>query len=139
MSRKPIIAGNWKMHNNNAQSIELTEGLKAELKEIDKNLLPEVVIAPVFTSLYVVNEELNKCGCGKIKMASQNCYYEPKGAFTGEVSIDMLKDFGFEVDFSTRKIDIYNPKKGTKAEKYIDEIIEEQYENLVLEIKKEMF
>ena len=62
MSRKPIIAGNWKMHNNNAQSIELTEGLKAELKEIDKNLLPEVVIAPVFTSLYVVNEELNKCG-----------------------------------------------------------------------------
>lgn len=93
MSRKPIIAGNWKMHNNNAQSVELTEGLKAELKEIDKNLLPEVVIAPVFTSLYVVNEELNKCGCGKIKMASQNCYYEPKGAFTGEVSIDMLKDF----------------------------------------------
>ncbi len=53
--------------------------------------------------------------------------------------IDMLKDFGFEVDFSTRKIDIYNPKKGTKAEKYIDEIIEEQYENLVFEIKEEMF
>lgn len=53
--------------------------------------------------------------------------------------IDMLKDFGFEVDFSTRKIDIYNPKKGTKAEKYIDEIIEEQYEDLVLEIKEEMF
>ena len=38
MSRKPIIAGNWKMHNNCAQTIELIEGLKQELKDIDKNV-----------------------------------------------------------------------------------------------------
>ena len=96
MSRKPIIAGNWKMHNNCAQTIELIEGLKQELKDIDKNLLPEVVIAPVFTSLYVADEELKKCGCNKISLAAQNCYYEPKGAFTGEIAIDMLKDFNLK-------------------------------------------
>lgn len=96
MSRKPIIAGNWKMHNNCAQTIELIEGLKQELKDIDKNLLPEVVIAPVFTSLYVADEELKKCGCNKISLAAQNCYYEPKGAFTGEIAIDMLKDFNIK-------------------------------------------
>ena len=93
MSRKPIIAGNWKMHNNCAQSVELIQGLKAELKDIEKDLLPEVVVAPVFTSLYAVNEELKKCACGKIKLAAQNCFYEEKGAYTGEIAINMLKDF----------------------------------------------
>lgn len=93
MSRKPIIAGNWKMHNNCAQSVELTKGLRKELEGSCKDSLPEVVIAPVFTSLYAVNEVLNECGCGKIKLAAQNCYYEEKGAFTGEIAINMLKDF----------------------------------------------
>ena len=93
MSRKPIIAGNWKMHNNCAQSVELIQGLKAELKDIEKDLLPEVVVAPVFTSLYAVDEELKKCACGKIKLAAQNCFYEEKGAYTGEIAINMLKDF----------------------------------------------
>ena len=81
------------MHNNCNQTVELIEGLKNELKSKDMSNLPEVVIAPVFTSLYVAREELDKCGCQKIKLAAQNCYYEPKGAFTGEISLDMLKDF----------------------------------------------
>ena len=93
MSRRPIIAGNWKMHNNSAQSAELAVGIMQELKNEDKNNLPEVVIAPVFTSLYAVDRELKNCGCGKVALAAQNCYYEPKGAFTGEISIEMLKDF----------------------------------------------
>lgn len=93
MSRKPIIAGNWKMHNNCAQSAELANAVMAELKEYDKASLPEVVIAPVFTSLYSVNKALTDCGCGKVQLAAQNCYYEEKGAFTGEIAINMLKDF----------------------------------------------
>ncbi len=96
MSRKPIIAGNWKMHNNCKDSVALTQGLKAELKEVEKDLLPEVVIAPVFTSLYAVDEELNKCACGKIALAAQNCFYEAKGAFTGEIALNMLKDFNLK-------------------------------------------
>lgn len=93
MSRKPIIAGNWKMHNNNKESRELIKGIRQGVDSLDINKLPEIVVAPVFTSLYAVNEEMCHCGCKRIQMAAQNVYYEPKGAFTGEVSIDMLKDF----------------------------------------------
>ena len=93
MSRRPIIAGNWKMHNNRAQSEELVCGIRDAIKSIDKDLLPEVIVAPVFTSLDVVSKNICNCGCGRIQLAAQNCYYEAKGAFTGEVSIDMLKDF----------------------------------------------
>ncbi|MCD8024824.1 MAG: triose-phosphate isomerase [Candidatus Gastranaerophilales bacterium] len=93
MSRKPIIAGNWKMNNNSQKSVELIKGLKSGLDDINASLLPEVVVAPVFTSLYAVNEELNKCAYSKIALAAQNCYYQDHGAYTGEISIDMLKDF----------------------------------------------
>ena len=93
MSRRPIIAGNWKMHNNRAQSEELICGIKDAIKDIDKDLLPEVVVAPVFTSLDIVSKNISDCACGKIQLAAQNCYFEPKGAFTGEISIDMIKDF----------------------------------------------
>ena len=93
MARKPIIAGNWKMHNNCAQSKELIKGIKEKVDGLELEKLPEIVVAPVFTSLGAVNEEICHCGCGRIKLAAQNVYFEPKGAFTGEISIDMLKDF----------------------------------------------
>ncbi len=93
MSRRPIIAGNWKMHNNREESLKLVSGIKDAIQNIDLDALPEVVVAPVFTSLHVVSEKICNCGCAKIKLAAQNCYYEAKGAFTGEVSIDMIKDF----------------------------------------------
>ena len=88
--RKPIIAGNWKLNKTVAEAVEFTNGLKAELKNMNKACLPEVVIAPVFTSLYSVSELLKDCDC--IKLSSQNCYYEPSGAYTGEVGIPMLKE-----------------------------------------------
>ncbi len=91
MSRKPIIAGNWKMHNTQAESLELVNGILKGVKKFKKDELPEVVIAPVFTSIPAVSEALG--GNTKVKLSSQNCYYEPKGAFTGEISIDMLKEF----------------------------------------------
>ena len=96
MSRRPVIAGNWKMHNLQSESVELINGLMQELKPIDKALLPEVVVAPVFTSLYVVNKAMTDCGCGKVKLACQNCHFEEKGAFTGEISVQMAKDAGCE-------------------------------------------
>ena len=93
MSRRPIIAGNWKMHNNREESKKLVCAIREAIQTIDKDALPEVVVAPVFTSLDVVSESICNCGCGRIQLAAQNCYYEAKGAFTGEVSIDMIKDF----------------------------------------------
>ena len=94
MARKPIIAGNWKMHKFQTESVELINALMAELRPIDKAELPEVVVAPVFTSLHVVRKAMDDCGCGKVKLAAQNCYFEAQGAYTGEVSTEMVKDAG---------------------------------------------
>jgi len=94
MGRKPIIAGNWKMHNNTTDSVNLVNDIMALLRPEEKSALPEVIVAPVFTALSSVNDAMTKCGCGKVKLSSQNCYWEEKGAFTGEISIDMLKDVG---------------------------------------------
>lgn len=96
MSRRPVIAGNWKMHKLQAESAQLANDLMKELKDMEKASMPEVVIAPVFTSLCSVNKALTDCGCGKVKLAAQNAYFETEGAFTGEVSVEMVKDAGAE-------------------------------------------
>ncbi|GBF23072.1 triosephosphate isomerase [Candidatus Gastranaerophilus sp. (ex Termes propinquus)] len=91
--RKPIIAGNWKMHNTSAQSVALAEGIIKAVEKLDKTKLPEVVIAPVFTSIPAVSKTVSNSA---VKLSAQNCYCEPKGAFTGEISIEMLKEFNVE-------------------------------------------
>ena len=96
MTRRPVIAGNWKMHKLQAEAAQLTNDIMLELKSEDKATLPEVIIAPTFTSLYAANKALKDCGCGKVRLAAQNCYYETQGAFTGECSVEMLKDAGCE-------------------------------------------
>ena len=96
MSRKPIIAGNWKMHKLQKEAADLTNEIMQALKAEDKEKLPVVIIAPVFTSLYAANKALTDCGCGKVRLAAQNCHFEEKGAFTGECSVSMLKDAGCE-------------------------------------------
>ncbi len=96
MKRRPVIAGNWKMNKLQDEGKELVNNVMSGLKEYDKDKLPEVVIAPVFTCLYAANKALTDCGCGRVKLAAQNCYYEKSGAYTGEVSVEMLKDAGCE-------------------------------------------
>ncbi|MDD3237927.1 MAG: triose-phosphate isomerase [Candidatus Gastranaerophilales bacterium] len=96
MTRRPVIAGNWKMNKLQAEAVELVNGVMAELKDEDKNKLPEVVVAPTATSLHVVDKALKDCGCGKVKLSAQNCFYETSGAFTGEISVEMAKDTGCE-------------------------------------------
>ena len=92
MTRRPVIAGNWKMNKFQAEAKDLVNDVMAGLKKYEKDKLPEVIVAPVFTSLYAANKALTDCGCGKVKLAAQNCYFEKNGAFTGEVSVEMLKD-----------------------------------------------
>lgn len=96
MSRKPIIAGNWKMNLVKSQARELFEGIKGFVKDYSATELPTVVIAPVFTSLSEVEAVRCDCGCGgnKISVAGQNCHWENSGAYTGEISVEMLKDAG---------------------------------------------
>ncbi len=86
--RKPIIAGNWKLHKTVAESLELANTLKTSLAGTTDT---EIIIAPVFTALGKVAEAL---AGSNIAVAAQNCYPEATGAFTGEVSPLLLKDIG---------------------------------------------
>ena len=96
MSRKPIIAGNWKMNLLQAQAKEVFEGVRDFCKDYTAQELPTVVIAPTFTSLCAVETVKCDCGCGgnKISLAGQNCHWEKSGAYTGDISVEMLADAG---------------------------------------------
>ena len=94
MSRRPIMAGNWKMNLLQGDAKSLLEGIKAGIKDLSKDQMPEVIVAPTFTSLAIVSEILSGCSCGKIALAAQNCHWESSGAYTGEISVEMLKDIG---------------------------------------------
>jgi len=98
MMRKPIIAGNWKMNLLKSEARELFEGIKLFVKDYSAKELPTVVIAPTFTSLSEVECVECDCGCGskKVFIAAQNCHWESSGAYTGELSVEMLKDAGCE-------------------------------------------
>lgn len=86
--RKPILAGNWKMHKTVTEAVALAQELgklTADAKAVD------IVVCPTFTSLFVVREALSGTN---IKLGAQNMHWEKQGAFTGEISPGMLKDVG---------------------------------------------
>lgn len=86
--RRPVIAGNWKLHKTIAETRELALALKADLADL-KDI--EIVIAPPFTALSTAAAVLADSG---IAVAAQNCYPVPSGAFTGEVSPALLREAG---------------------------------------------
>lgn len=88
--RKTIIAGNWKMYKTISEAIELANGLKRELFELDAQNI-DIVICPPFTVLTEVSEVIAD---SNIQMGAQDCHWQEEGAFTGEVSCKMLKDTG---------------------------------------------
>ena len=88
MSRKAVIAGNWKMHMTVPEALELVRGIAPSCSG---GKAVEVIVAPPFTALHATACEIK----GKvIGLAAQNMHFEPAGAFTGEVSAAMLKDAG---------------------------------------------
>jgi len=88
--RKTIIAGNWKMYKTISEAIELTNGLKREIFELNLETI-DVVLCPPFTALSEVSEVVSESG---IFLGAQDVYWSQEGAFTGEVSCKMLKDAG---------------------------------------------
>ncbi len=90
MGRTPIIAGNWKLNKLTAEAVAIVEDIKAKLAKVDSASMPEVVICPVFTALQSVSNTLEHGQ--NIRLGAQNCYHKDSGAFTGEVSLPMLKD-----------------------------------------------
>ncbi|MBP7088216.1 MAG: triose-phosphate isomerase [Candidatus Omnitrophica bacterium] len=86
--RRPFIAGNWKMYKTNQEALELVNGLKRELADLDG---ADIVVCPPFTALSDVSDLLID---SNIKLGAQNLYWQEEGAFTGEISPVMLKDIG---------------------------------------------
>lgn len=91
MARRPIIAGNWKMNNNKAEAKELVDGIMYGVSQLDASKMPEVVIAPTYTALWQAYDLIKNEP--KIALAAQNVNPNPSGAYTGEISLDMLEDF----------------------------------------------
>jgi triosephosphate isomerase (TIM) len=86
--RKPFIAANWKMFKTIGESVAFTEAIQKETGPLTDR---EAVIAPPFTALAAVRKAMGQEG---YKLSAQNCHFEEKGAFTGEVSLGMLRDVG---------------------------------------------
>jgi triosephosphate isomerase len=88
MARKPIIAGNWKCFHNHLTAIQVVQKLSYLLDPSDYDA-SEVVVCPAFTALRSVQTTIQSDRMS-ILLGAQNVYWEPEGAFTGEVSAPML-------------------------------------------------
>ncbi|MCX6151464.1 MAG: triose-phosphate isomerase [Ignavibacteriales bacterium] len=87
--RKKIIAGNWKMNNDISATKNLINELKTKLQ--NENLQTGIIICPPFTSLETASTLVYGT---KILLGAQNMHFEDSGAFTGEISANMLKNAG---------------------------------------------
>ena len=87
--RKNIVAGNWKMNTTVAEGIELAEAVAAKSSEVPSSV--QLIIAPPFTHLVPVSQAIKGTAIG---LSAQNCADKEKGAYTGEVSADMLVSAG---------------------------------------------
>lgn len=85
--RKAVIAGNWKMNNTRKE----TTALINELIPMVKNASCDVVVCVPFTNLETA---VSLTKGTNIKVGAQNCHFEKSGAFTGEISADMLAEMG---------------------------------------------
>lgn len=96
MSRKPIIAGNWKMNLLQSEAKDLFLGVAKFAEKFTKEQLPTIVVAPTYTSIAAVESmRCDKCR-PLVATSAQNCHWENNGAYTGEISVEMAKDAGCE-------------------------------------------
>src|SRR5947199_7931323 len=87
-ARKPLISGNWKMHYNHLEAIQVVQKLSYLLGKADYDAV-DVSVHPPFTALRSVQIVLESDKI-PIALGAQDCHWEDKGAFTGEVSPPML-------------------------------------------------
>ena len=88
--RKPFVAGNWKMNTDGNSSVSLAKAIACGSSNIVGRSV-SVAVFPPFNYLTSVFKALNK---SNIALGAQDFYFEPDGAFTGEISVAMLKDVG---------------------------------------------
>lgn len=88
VQKKNLIAANWKMHKTIQEAVSFVREFQNKVKALDDR---EILIAPPFTALSAVAKGVSSHG---ISLGAQNCHWEEKGAYTGEISVPMLKDVG---------------------------------------------
>ncbi len=88
MKRRPLIAGNWKMNGTLAEAKTITQAVVKSAGAIHD---ADILLCPPFTALTAVGELIKGSAIG---LGAQNAYSEAKGAFTGEISVSMLKEVG---------------------------------------------
>ena len=88
--RKPFVAGNWKMNTDSQAGVELVKAIAAGVAGIAGQDV-DVAVCPPFVYLQSVAQAVSTVN---ITVGAQDIYFETKGAFTGEISPDMLKDVG---------------------------------------------
>ena len=111
--RKKIVAGNWKMHKNSEQTEDLLNELIAKIPTDTK---AQIIVAPTFINLASAVDHLEFTS---IDVAAQNVHQAESGAFTGEISADMLKSVGVNIvilGHSERRA-IYNETDALIADK----------------------
>jgi triosephosphate isomerase (TIM) len=89
-ARKPLMSGNWKMNLNHFEATALVQKLAYELNEDDYAAV-DVSVHPPFTDIRIVQTYLlTERDSAPLAIGAQNCHWEEKGAFTGEISPEML-------------------------------------------------
>ncbi|MDD4013789.1 MAG: triose-phosphate isomerase [Candidatus Omnitrophica bacterium] len=86
--RRPIIAGNWKMYKDMDEAVQLANEIKRGAYRIDN---VEIILCPPFTNISEISEMTVESNIG---LGGQNCHWEKEGAYTGEISVAMLKSVG---------------------------------------------
>lgn len=90
MARKRLIAGNWKMNGLLADGTDLAKNVATQVKALGKSEC-EFLVCPPFTLLMAVKKALHGA---KVALGAQDCHFAEKGAHTGDISPQMLKDLG---------------------------------------------
>ena len=85
MIKKPIVAANWKMYKTPQEGVSFVSEICNLLLDKEK---PTIIFCPPFTSLFHMNEMISDLD---MSLGAQNVYFEKEGAFTGEISVNMLK------------------------------------------------
>tara|TARA_Y100001936_G_C16056431_1_gene661341 strand:+ start:989 stop:1750 length:762 start_codon:yes stop_codon:yes gene_type:complete len=124
--KKPLIVGNWKMNLLISEATILARGVADFVRTLSGI---RVVLAPSFT---LISEVRNVLSGSNLSLACQNFYYEENGAYTGEVSVDMIKDAGCDfaiLGHSERRQlfgetdDLINKKLGCAVDKGLNSIL----------------